>query len=316
MDRTAMPEIVDGLPNICGADAQVEEVTRDRGPVFLPETNLRLDKLQAVFAVALHMQQPLIPAGGRDLRTADIISNLDYMMRNPGSGDNHNASGLRRLLRPHGRHHPGAGPRGPQPARHARLLRRAALRPAQDGSRRRARPAARHHLRPAPAQVRRMARHHVGPCRGLVHALAGPEAAHAGLAAQLRGRLRLGRPRPGTRLLAAGDAPAQPSRRRLRVRQGAEGVRLQVAAGAGTHRRNAGGPRPRLQAPAAPAVGPQLRRRRGVDHRRHQDAGLGHQAGGADAAVLRGQGPAARATWAASAFRRWSRRSATARTAA
>ena len=38
------------------------------------------------------MHQPLIPAGGADLRTAEIISNLKYMMDNPGIGDNHNAS--------------------------------------------------------------------------------------------------------------------------------------------------------------------------------------------------------------------------------
>jgi hypothetical protein len=37
------------------------------------------------------MHQPLIPAGGRDLRTAQLVSNLKYMMDNPGIGDNHNA---------------------------------------------------------------------------------------------------------------------------------------------------------------------------------------------------------------------------------
>jgi hypothetical protein len=37
------------------------------------------------------MHQPLIPAGGPDLRTATIISNLRYMMENPQIGDNHNA---------------------------------------------------------------------------------------------------------------------------------------------------------------------------------------------------------------------------------
>jgi hypothetical protein len=37
------------------------------------------------------MHQPLIPAGGGDLRTAAIISNLKYMMDNQGIGDNHNA---------------------------------------------------------------------------------------------------------------------------------------------------------------------------------------------------------------------------------
>jgi len=87
-----LAEIVNGLPNICGADRQVEEITARTGPVYRNETNLRLDKLQAVYAVALHMQQPLIPAGGNDIKNADMISNLDFMMRNPGTGDNHNAT--------------------------------------------------------------------------------------------------------------------------------------------------------------------------------------------------------------------------------
>src|SRR5436190_18670407 len=86
-----MEEIINGVPNICGEDAKVDEITRQRPLVYRNETNLRLEKLQAVFAVALHMQQPLIPAGGGDIRTADMISNLDYMMRNQGTGDNHNA---------------------------------------------------------------------------------------------------------------------------------------------------------------------------------------------------------------------------------
>jgi hypothetical protein len=38
------------------------------------------------------MHQPMIPAGGDDLRTARIISNLQHMMENPSSGDNHNAT--------------------------------------------------------------------------------------------------------------------------------------------------------------------------------------------------------------------------------
>src|SRR5262249_45414200 len=74
-----------------GAESQVEAVTKNRGPVYLHDTNLRLDRLRAVFAIALHMQQPLVPAGGHDIRHADIISNLDFMFRNPGQGDNHNA---------------------------------------------------------------------------------------------------------------------------------------------------------------------------------------------------------------------------------
>ena len=91
MELRPIPEMIDGLPNFCGAEAQVEQVTRDRHPVYLHETDLRLDRLRAAFAVALHMHQPLIPAGGPDLRTAEVISNLDYMVRNPGVGDSHNA---------------------------------------------------------------------------------------------------------------------------------------------------------------------------------------------------------------------------------
>src|SRR5450755_3790538 len=92
MDNRQIPEMIDGVPNISGAEAQVAEATRGHAPVYLPETNLRVDKLQAVFAIALHMQQPLIPAGDGDAHSADIISNLDYMMRNQGVGDNHNAA--------------------------------------------------------------------------------------------------------------------------------------------------------------------------------------------------------------------------------
>ncbi len=215
MDRGPIPEIVNGVPNLCGADAQVEEITRQRGPVYLPETNLRLDRLQAVFAIALHMQQPLIPAGGNDLRTADLISNLDAMMRNPGSGDNHNATVFADCYGRMGDIIPELIREGKNP--------RVMLDYSGEllyGLRKMGRgdvleQDARNHLRPRPAAPRRMARHDVGPRRRLFHALAGPEIAHAGLAARLRRRLRLGRPGAGARLLAAGNAPAQPPRRRF-----------------------------------------------------------------------------------------------------
>jgi hypothetical protein len=89
MDARPLPELVDGLPNISGAERQVEEVTRDRRPVYLHQTDLRLERMQSAFAVALHMQQPLIPAGGPDLHTAEIIGNLEVMLR---GGDGYNAS--------------------------------------------------------------------------------------------------------------------------------------------------------------------------------------------------------------------------------
>jgi len=91
MELRPIPEMIDGFPNFCGAEAQVEQVTGARQPVYLHGTDLRLDRLRAAFAVALHMHQPLIPAGGPDLRTAEVISNLDHMVRNPGIADSHNA---------------------------------------------------------------------------------------------------------------------------------------------------------------------------------------------------------------------------------
>ena len=47
--------------------------------------------MNSCFGVALHMHQPIIPAGGDDLRTARLVSNLQYMMEHQNIGDNHNA---------------------------------------------------------------------------------------------------------------------------------------------------------------------------------------------------------------------------------
>jgi hypothetical protein len=88
---TETTEAMSDLPNICGQEEQVEQAMRRREPVYAPESNLQWDRIHAVFAIALHMHQPLVPAGGDDLRNAEIISNLDFMMRHPDIGDNHNA---------------------------------------------------------------------------------------------------------------------------------------------------------------------------------------------------------------------------------
>src|SRR5882757_7598792 len=88
------PEYVDGLPNISGAEALIDKTLKEaaKRPVFLPDSRIDFGGIKSACAVALHMHQPLIPAGGQDLQTAGIISNLKYMMDNPGIGDNHNAS--------------------------------------------------------------------------------------------------------------------------------------------------------------------------------------------------------------------------------
>ncbi len=90
---TQLPEYVDGLPNICGSEGEIERaIAAAKGkPVFLPESRIDFGRIKSAFANALHMHQPLIPAGGGDLGTADVIGNLQHMYNNQGIGDNHNA---------------------------------------------------------------------------------------------------------------------------------------------------------------------------------------------------------------------------------
>ncbi len=79
-----LPEYVDGLPNLSGQEALISEAiaaARRRSALTPP---IDLAAVSSTFAIALHMHQPLIPAGGRDLQTAGIISNLQYMMENQG----------------------------------------------------------------------------------------------------------------------------------------------------------------------------------------------------------------------------------------
>jgi hypothetical protein len=88
-----LPECVDGLPNLCGSEQQIQgAVAAGRArPVFDGQTPVDISGVDSAFAVALHMHQPLIPAGGPDLRTAAIVSNLQWMLEHPDVGDNHNA---------------------------------------------------------------------------------------------------------------------------------------------------------------------------------------------------------------------------------
>jgi hypothetical protein len=86
-------EYVGEVPNVSGSDAQIQsaQAAARKQPVFLPRSHIDFGSIKSSFAVALHMHQPLIPAGGGELRTAALISNLQYMMENQGTGDNHNA---------------------------------------------------------------------------------------------------------------------------------------------------------------------------------------------------------------------------------
>jgi hypothetical protein len=92
MTSQALAEYIGELPNICGSEGLIDEAMAQKGPLYLPDSGIDFGRIRSAFSIALHMHQPLIPAGGGDLRTAAVISNLKYMMDNPGIGDNHNAS--------------------------------------------------------------------------------------------------------------------------------------------------------------------------------------------------------------------------------
>jgi hypothetical protein len=90
--NTSLPEILDGVPYLSGSEATIAERLRRPRPRRDLEGGIDFARARAGFACALHMHQPLVPAGGADLRTARLISNLQHMLNNPHDGDNHNAS--------------------------------------------------------------------------------------------------------------------------------------------------------------------------------------------------------------------------------
>jgi hypothetical protein len=75
----SLPEYVNGLPNICGSEPVIAQAMARRGPFSLSECGIDFGRARTGFANALHMHQPLIPAGSPDLRNAPIISNLQHM---------------------------------------------------------------------------------------------------------------------------------------------------------------------------------------------------------------------------------------------
>lgn len=91
MSESSFPEYIENLPNICGNEAVIEKALRARKR-SAPTGGIDFANINSACAIALHMHQPLIPAGGGNLQTAEVISNLKHMMDNPGIGDNHNAS--------------------------------------------------------------------------------------------------------------------------------------------------------------------------------------------------------------------------------
>ena len=71
MSNASIREYIDGLPNLRGSEDLIAEAMAGSGPIFLPESSIDFGRSKSAFAIALHMHQPLIPAGGKELGTAD-----------------------------------------------------------------------------------------------------------------------------------------------------------------------------------------------------------------------------------------------------
>lgn len=88
---TDFPDYVDGVPNLSGS-VELIASAMSRNQVFLPNSPIDWSKVKSAFAIALHMHQPIIPDPDEELAEGEEISNLDYMMKHPNTGDNHNAT--------------------------------------------------------------------------------------------------------------------------------------------------------------------------------------------------------------------------------
>jgi Glycosyl hydrolase family 57 len=89
--------VVDSLPGICGSEDAVEAAIAGAAgrPMAFGESRVVFAQRRSAFAIALHMHQPLIMAGGGDLRTAAIISNLQAMTESASDEQRHNAGVFR-----------------------------------------------------------------------------------------------------------------------------------------------------------------------------------------------------------------------------
>jgi hypothetical protein len=92
-----LPETVEGLPNICGAEATIRQALAEHAgePVFLAESGVDFSRIRSAAAIALHMHQPLVPAGGPELATAELVSNLQLMQNSASDEQRHNAAVFR-----------------------------------------------------------------------------------------------------------------------------------------------------------------------------------------------------------------------------
>jgi Glycosyl hydrolase family 57 len=87
----------DRLPDICGSEDVAEAAIAGAAgrPMAFGDSRVDFAHVRSAFSIALHMHQPLIPAGGGDLRTARIISNLQAMAESASDEQRYNAGVFR-----------------------------------------------------------------------------------------------------------------------------------------------------------------------------------------------------------------------------
>ncbi|MDM8545552.1 hypothetical protein QUF61_03565 [Candidatus Venteria ishoeyi] len=112
-----LAEQINGLPNICGEEQYLSTLIAEHRckPVSLTNSPIAFERIKSACAIALHMHQPLIPAGGDELQTAEIIGNLQDMMAHQNIGDNHNAPVFQDCYQRMGRFIPELMAEGKQP---------------------------------------------------------------------------------------------------------------------------------------------------------------------------------------------------------
>ena len=72
---------------ISGQERRLQALMQGDDPIWLSATDRQLHALRSCFSCALHMHQPIIPAG----TDGALISHLQFMLEHPDQGDNHNA---------------------------------------------------------------------------------------------------------------------------------------------------------------------------------------------------------------------------------
>ena len=90
--NTHLGNDVDGLPELCGTDALVQGAAHGDFTARASDDDVDLSRVRSAFSIALHMHQPLIPAGAGEPPSAEVISNLRHMAEHPEVPDAHNWS--------------------------------------------------------------------------------------------------------------------------------------------------------------------------------------------------------------------------------